>query len=106
MSAMNKKPGTKFFDEGEITVGAGATEVLDQAVGGPDAIGCEILNIGAALTDFKIYGLFALVFTSTLRRKITMNENTITNNLTRAIGIISMLAWFSVAATGRWIGYY
>jgi len=50
--------------------------------------------------------LFALIFTFTIRRKITINENTITSNSTRTAGIVSMLAWFSVATAGRWIGFY
>ena len=52
--------------------------------------------------------LFAILLTFTLRAKITMNSGDLekSNWTTRLIGIVSMCAWFTVAASGRWIGFY
>ena len=52
--------------------------------------------------------LFALLISSTLRRNMISNthNNVISNWSTRSVGLISMLAWFAVAAAGRWIGFY
>ena len=52
--------------------------------------------------------LIALLLTFTLRAKISMNSDSLekSNLATRSIGIVSMCTWFTVAASGRWIGFY
>jgi len=51
---------------------------------------------------------FAIIFTFTLRKKLTLhaNETLVSNWKTKIVGITSLCAWFTVAASGRWIGFY
>jgi len=49
----------------------------------------------------------ALIFTFTVRAKVIKNSDTYKNPIkVRATGVFSMLCWFTVAASGRWIGFY
>ncbi len=52
--------------------------------------------------------LFAIIFTFTLRAKVSMrsDDSVVSNWATRIIGTLSICSWFTVAASGRWIGFY
>ncbi len=55
----------------------------------------------------KITGLFvALIFTATIRRKVTMAEaGNIGPIWNRLVGVVSIGLWSTVAWGGRWIGF-
>ena len=55
----------------------------------------------------KITGLFvALIFTATIRRKVTMAEaGNIGPIWNRLVGVVSIGLWATVAWGGRWIGF-
>ena len=47
----------------------------------------------------------ALLFTYGVRNRVASRETIDTSGLTRLVGAISIVLWFTVAAAGRWIGY-
>ena len=48
-----------------------------------------------------------LIFTLTIKANIIKNSDKSENSLqVKATAIVSMLCWFTVAASGRWIGFY
>ena len=47
----------------------------------------------------------ALVFTFTLRDRVSGREGIQTSYRTRLLGAASIVLWFTVAAAGRWIGF-
>ena len=50
--------------------------------------------------------LVSLVFTSTVQRPIALADpQLVTLWRSRAVGFVSLLLWFMVGASGRWIGY-
>lgn len=73
MSAMNKAPGAKVVDGGQVTVAGALTTLIDIPVAGCSRLGMEIDNDevgGAALTAFQIQakfhpnGAYSTLFTS------------------------------------------
>jgi len=48
---------------------------------------------------------FALLFTFTVRQRIAQLAGMDTTARTRAVALVSMAMWFTVAAAGRWIGF-
>jgi len=50
--------------------------------------------------------LLAIVFTFTVRRRVTMAERpTLRPMWYRVVGLVSLMLWFGVGASGRWIGF-
>ena len=49
--------------------------------------------------------LVATLFTYTIRRRVVMGAAPEVGVSGKAIAVLSMLLWFVVAASGRWIGY-
>ena len=49
--------------------------------------------------------LIGLIFTFTIRWRVTGDEALDTSWRSRLVGSASMIVWFTVAAAGRWIGY-
>jgi len=48
-----------------------------------------------------------LIFTFTIKSRIIADSSNTESSLTiKATGLFSMLCWFIVAASGRWIGFY
>ncbi|HZT75928.1 MAG TPA: DUF6644 family protein [Vicinamibacterales bacterium] len=50
--------------------------------------------------------LLAILFTFTIKRKITLADNATRNPaLMRVVAVVSLALWFGVGAGGRWIGF-
>jgi Family of unknown function (DUF6644) len=50
--------------------------------------------------------LLAMLFTFTVRRKVTMmDEGSVGPLVLKLVAIVSLALWFGVAASGRWIGW-
>jgi hypothetical protein len=47
----------------------------------------------------------AVLFTLTVRQRVTARAGMTTTATTRLVAIVSMTLWFTVAAAGRWIGF-
>jgi hypothetical protein len=48
----------------------------------------------------------AILFTFTIRRKVAMaDEARVWRGAHKAVGLVSIALWFTVAAAGRWIGF-
>lgn len=48
----------------------------------------------------------AILFTFTVRRKVAMADETrLAGHWHKLVGLLSLAAWFTVAAAGRWIGF-
>lgn len=48
----------------------------------------------------------AVIFLFTVRQKVVMRDAGVTSQAVRkSVGMISLALWFSVAASGRWIGF-
>jgi len=62
---------------------------------------------GSAAFWIKMISLvLAIVFTFTVRRKITMDdEQHVLARTSRSVGLVSVGLWFAVAWGGRWIGF-
>jgi hypothetical protein len=48
---------------------------------------------------------FALLFAFVIREPLAMRDTLVTSWSSRALGVVSMALWFTVAAGGRWIGF-
>jgi hypothetical protein len=54
-----------------------------------------------------IFLFFAIVFTLTIRRRVTMREDGhISPVLARAVGAVSLMLWSGVGLSGRAIGFW
>lgn len=50
--------------------------------------------------------VLSLVFTATVQRRTALADpDRVTLRRSRAVGLVSLLLWFVVAAAGRWIGF-
>jgi hypothetical protein len=49
--------------------------------------------------------LLAIIFTYTVHRTTVARTNLEVSGATRAIALVSVVLWFTVAASGRWIGF-
>lgn len=50
--------------------------------------------------------LFALIFTFTVRRRVAFaDEGRVGGVMSKAVALVSLGLWFTVAASGRWIGF-
>jgi hypothetical protein len=48
----------------------------------------------------------AILFTFTIKRRVTLVENvTASPTAFRLVGVVSLMLWFAVGASGRWIGF-
>ncbi len=48
----------------------------------------------------------AILFTFTIKRRVTLTENGTTRAATlRLVALVSLALWFGVGAGGRWIGF-
>ncbi len=48
----------------------------------------------------------AILFTFTVRRRVTMADDTYAGPYrSRLVALVSLMLWFGVAAAGRWIGF-
>ena len=54
----------------------------------------------------KMSSLFlATLFTYTIRRRVVMGPTEPAQGTARTVAILSLVLWFAVAASGRWIGF-
>jgi hypothetical protein len=54
----------------------------------------------------KMSSLFlAILFTYTIRRRVVMGATDPARGTARTVAVLSLVLWFSVAASGRWIGF-
>jgi uncharacterized membrane protein YhdT len=54
----------------------------------------------------KMSSLFlAILFTYTVRRRVVMGATDPARGTARTVAVLSLVLWFSVAASGRWIGF-
>ncbi len=65
------------------------------------------LTVGSVLlVELRLLVFLALLFTFTIRRRLTRTDLTAERpRLGRAMAIVSLSLWFGVAWGGRWIGF-
>ena len=49
--------------------------------------------------------LLAMIFTFTIRRKVTLGGQTRRSLVYKVVALVSLALWLGVAASGRWIGF-
>ena len=47
----------------------------------------------------------ATLFTYTIRRRVVMGATEPAQGTARTVAVLSLVLWFAVAASGRWIGF-